>query len=359
MSTTVHRATVTFAIIAVVLLCTLYLYAQKVHAQEGGVIEQTQVLPQYDATSVAVESPISYTNLYPVEQLGASATVIGDFVVGPGKVEVTLKPGQSKIVELLVTNRTGSDRIFNLTTEDASGSRDPGTAVVLLGSDRGPYSLREYLSVPHNRFQIKNNERARVPVTISVPADAEPGGYYGSMLVDTIAVTGESDDSGETAPQSAIVARIGTLFFITVPGDVEREGALVDFGTIPKQSFFQGGPIQFGVLFENTGSIHLTPYAEVRIKNMFDEEVGYLTLDPWFVLPQALRLREFSWNRDMLFGRYTATVSLNRGYNDLIDEKSLTFWVLPWKPIVGAFGVLFIVFFTIRSFFKKFEFKRK
>jgi hypothetical protein len=359
MSTTVHPATGTFAIITVVFSCTLCLSVQSVHAQESEITDQLEVNLQLDTVGTEVETLVSYTGLYPVERLGESSTIIGDFVVGPGKVEVTLKPGQTKIVELLVTNRTGSDRIFNLTTEDASGSKDPNTAVVLLGSDRGPYSLREYLEVPHTRFQIKNNERARVPVTISVPADAEPGGYYGSMLVDTIAVTGESDDSGETAPQSAIVARIGTLFFITVPGDVEREGALVDFGTIPKQSFFQGGPIQFGVLFENTGSIHLTPYAEVRIKNMFDEEVGYLTLDPWFVLPQALRLREFSWNRDMLFGRYTATVSLNRGYNDLIDEMSLTFWVLPWKPVVGAFGLLFIVFFTIRAFFKKFEFRRK
>ena len=359
MSTTVHPATVTFAIIAIVFSYALCLSIPNVYAEESEVIEQSELNLQPDTVSTNIESPVSYTGLYTVEQLGESPTIIGDFVVGPGKVEVTLKPGQSKIVELLVTNRTGSDRIFNLTTEDASGSQDPSTAVVLLGSDRGPYSLREYLEVPHTRFQIKNNERARVPVTITIPGDAEPGGYYGSMLVDTIAVMGEDDDDGETAPQSAIVARIGTLFFITVPGDVEREGSLVDFGTIPKQSFFQSGPIQFGVLFENTGSIHLTPYAEVRIKNMFDEEVGYLTLDPWFVLPQALRLREFSWNRDMLFGQYTATVSLNRGYNDLIDEKSLTFWVLPWKPITGAFAGLFLIFFVVRSFFKKFEFKRK
>jgi GNAT superfamily N-acetyltransferase len=38
---------------------------------------------------------------------------------------------------------------------------------------------------------------------------------------------------------------------------------------------------------------------------------------------------------------------------------SFTFWVLPWKPVVGAFGVLFLVFFTIRAFFRTFEFKRK
>jgi hypothetical protein len=354
MSIAVRNVTVNLAICAIVLSCALCL-ATRVYAQE-----EEKIAPTVELNAIDTPQEISsYSGLYPVERLGESTTVIGDFVVGPGKVEVTLKPGQSKIVELLVTNRTGTDRIFNLTTEDASGSRDPNTAVVLLGSDRGPYSLKEYLSVPYTRFQIKNNERARIPVTISIPSDAEPGGYYGSMLVDTVTVPGESGDGEGEASQSAIVARIGTLFFITIPGAVEREGSLTDFGTISKRTFFQGGPIDFGILFENTGSIHLTPYAEVRIKNMFDEEVGYLTLDPWFVLPQSLRLREFSWDRDMLFGRYTATVSLNRGYDDHIDEMSSSFWVLPWKPVLGTFSLLFAFFFLIRLFFKKFEFKRK
>lgn len=360
MSTTVHRATVALAIIGMALIYPLYFSIQRVSAQIGEVTEQNQTLVQPDETVGGVqEVPVSYTNLYPVERLGESQTVVGDFVVGPGKVEVTLKPGQSKTVELLVTNRTGADRIFNLTTEDASGSQDPNTAVILLGSDHGPYSIKEYLTVPHSRFQIKNNERARIPVTISIPTDAEPGGYYGSMLVDTITVPGENEDEGGTIPQSAIVARIGTLFFVTVPGNVEHAGSLVEFGTISRQSFFQGAPINFGILFENTGSIHLTPYAEVRIKNMFDEDVGYVTLDPWFVLPQAVRLREFSWDRDMLFGRYVATVSLNRGYDDLIDEKSTIFWVLPWKPITAVFTGLFVIVFLLRAFFKRFEFKRK
>ena len=299
------------------------------------------------------------TGLYPSEGIPESGGTIGDFVVGPGKIDVALKPGQSKIIEVTVANRTGERRIFNLVPEDAQGSQDPETPVVLLGADRGPYSLKDYISVPYTRFELNNNERARIPVTISIPEDAQPGGLYGSLLVNTLAIKQVGADEEGATPQSAIMARIGTLFFITVPGEVQRSGVLKEFDTVPSQKFYQNGPINFGVLYENTGSIHLAPYAEVRIKNMFDEEVGYLTLDPWFVLPQSVRLREFSWDRDMLFGRYTAVVSLNRGYDDVIDEKSTTFWVLPWKPIAGAFGVLFVIFFLIRIFFKRFEFRRK
>jgi len=318
--------------------------------------EEENVVP---SPEVVVEDETKLEGLYAAEGVPGGESVIGDFVVGPGKVDVTLKPGQTKIIDVLVTNRTGVSRIFNVSTEDAEGSKDPNTPIVLLGSDRGPYSIKDYLSVPHNRFKLGHNERARIPVTISIPADAEPGGLYGSVLIDTITVDASGKDTDGMVPQSAVVARIGTLFFVTVPGEVEKNGALKEFSTIAEKKFYQGGPIAFGVLYENTGSIHLAPYGELRIKNMFDEEVGYLPLDPWFVLPQSLRLREVTWNRDALFGRYTATVSINRSYNDTIDELSFTFWVLPWKPVAGAFAGLFVIFFLIRAFFRRFEFKRK
>ena len=285
--------------------------------------------------------------------------VYGDFVVGPGKVELAIKPGESKTIMITVSNRTGVPKVFDLMAEDAKGSSNPNETLVLLGDDRGPYSLKDYVSVPASQFTLGHNQRARVPVTVTIPADAEPGGLYGSLLVST--VTKEATDGGidGTAPKSAVIARIGTLFFITIPGQVTKDGSLRDFGTAPLKKVYQEGPLNFGLLFENRSNVHLAPYGEIRIHNFFNEEVGYMELEPWFVLPQSLRLREVTWNRDVLFGRYTATAYINRSYDDVIDERSFVFWVLPWKPLLGIFGALFLLFFLIRTFFKRFEFKRK
>ena len=298
-------------------------------------------------------------SLYPHESVPGGEAPIGDFVVGPGKVDLSMQPGETKVIEMTVTNRTAERRRFNLSIEDAEGSTDVNTPIVLLGEDRGPYSIKDYIHIPHTSFELNPSERARIPVTIRIPADAEPGGRYGSVLVDTVAVNALISDTAGTAPQSAIVARIGTLFFLTIPGDVEREGALRDFTTVPPKRFYQGGPVTLGILFENTGSIHLAPYGEVRIRNISGKEVGNMELDPWFVLPESLRLREVTWERDLLMGRYTATVYINRSYDDVIDEMSYSFWVLPWKPLLGAFVALFIIFFLIRTFFRQFEFRRK
>jgi hypothetical protein len=259
----------------------------------------------------------------------------------------------------MVTNRTGETRIFNFEVEDATGSYDPRSPVVLLGDDRGPYTLKDYISYPYPNFELDHNERARIPVTITVPADAESGGRYGSLLVTTVTKEAEINQAEGASAASAIVSRVGTLFFVTIPGEIYTEGELQSFATVPDKQVFSEGPINFQILFENKGNIHLNPYGEIRITNFFDEEVGFVELDPWFALPQSLRSREVSWDRGLLIGRYTATAHINRGYDDLIDTQSITFWVLPWQIIVPIFAGLFIVFFLIRFFARNFEFKRR
>ena len=226
-----------------------------------------------------------------------------------------------------------------------------------MGDQRGPYTLKDYISFPESSFNLDLGDRARIPVTISIPADAEPGGYYGGVLVSTIKQEG-SDDENSSA-RSPIIARIGTLFFITVPGEVTKSGALTDVHVVGDSLWYESGPVTFNVSYENTGSVHLNPYGEIRIANLFGEEVGFVELEPWFVLPKSLRSRDISWNREMLFGRYTATVSINRGYDDIVDTATVTFYVLPWKIVLGTFVVIFLVLFTFRFLFRNFEFRRR
>ena len=350
MFTPVHRVPV---LVGAVLCALLFLGALPL-------VARSQEEPLTSADTAAPESPTntSLLNLYPTEGIPGGGSV-GDFVVGPGMADITIQPGETKTVTMTVTNRTGERRRFKLTVEDATGSQNPTESILLLGNDRGPYSMKDYVSVPYTEFELDDGQRARIPVTVSLPADAEPGGLYGSVLVQTLAVEALAGDTAGTVPQSAIIARVGTLFFITIPGAVEHDGALQDFSTVPKESLYADGPIKFGILFSNDGSTHLAPYGELVIRNMFGEEVGNLVLEPWFVMPQSLRLREVTWNRELLMGRYTATVRINRSYEDIVDEISYSFWVLPWKPILGGFAVIFLIIFIIRAFFKRFEFKRK
>ena len=301
---------------------------------------------------------------YPIEQIPGGNEVVGDFVVGPTKTDLTLTPGKEQVVELMVTNRMGDRRLFNLSTEDVKGSTDPATTVVLLGDDRGPYSLKDYLKFPEASFELGQGERARIPVTVKVPADAQPGGLYGTVIVTTTSLPAKDDPTIKQAGAKAgsvIVSRIGSLFFITVPGGVEKEGHVKSFSVLPqgKKVFTEEEPIHFQILFENTGSVHLNPYGVVTIRNMLGEEVGSVIADPWFAFPKSLRLRELVWNTKYLFGYYTAEARINRGYDNKEDLMKVSFFVLPWKPVLLVLVVLLVVFFGIRGVVGRFEFKRK
>ncbi len=311
-------------------------------------------LAQDAASTTATETISSNSNSYTVEKIEGDIDV-GDFVVGPGRTELSISPGETVTEYILVTNRISDSRVFTFEVDDISGSSDGSAAVKLADGERGPYSIRDYISFPQKSITLNLGERARVPVVISLPLDAEPGGLYGSVLV----TTDRSSTNEETGVRAPLIARIGSLFFVTVEGDAERGGQTLGISTLDSKWWYERGPVNLGIGFENTGSIHLNPYGELSIKNMFGEEVGFIQLEPWFVLPQSLRTREIAWDREFLFGRYTVTAKINRGYDDVVDEVSTTFWVLPWKIVLGVFLSIFVLVFGIRTFFRTFEFKRK
>jgi hypothetical protein len=313
-----------------------------------------QVATSSSTASSSVGTDTSGANWYRSERIEGNVDM-GDFAVGPGRAEITVSPGETIVQEIVVTNRISAGRTFKLEVEDITGSADGSSAVSLMGAERGPYSIRDYISFPTDNFTLDLGERARIPVTITIPADAEPGGFYGSVLVSTDR-TGETPEGG---PRSPVIARVGSLFFVTVRGDVELGGGTKEIRTVDGKVWYEEGPINLGIVYENTGSVHSNPYGEISIKNMFGEEVGFIEIEPWFVLPKSLRTRELAWDREFLLGRYTVTAKINRGYENTVDEVTTTFWVLPWKIVGGIFLGFFVLVFIIRAFFRTFEFKRK
>jgi len=296
---------------------------------------------------------------YKREKLPGNGEVYSDFVVGPGRFALELAPGESQTVEVIVSNRMGVPKRFSIETEDTAGTSDPSQSLVLLGEDTGPYTVKDYIQVPNREFDLDHSYRARIPVTVSLPQDASPGGHYGSMLISMVSDPNENNEEEEASTGSVIVSRIGILFFVSNPGDTTHSAELKDFSTIGGQTFFADGPIDFAITHENNADVHVTPYGEVRISNMLGDEVGFVKLDPWFVLPQSLRTREVSWERELLIGRYTAHLQVNRGYDDIIDDATVVFWVLPWKILLTVFSALFVFFLLIRFVSTRFEFKKK
>lgn len=303
----------------------------------------------------------SQTLAYNVESIDQTPNA-NDFVVGPGKTELRIDPGQTSLKNITITNRYGKEMRFNIEIEDFTSGKNPNEAMSLMGDEKGPYSLRDYIKPEVMSFVLQQGDRASIPVSISIPADATPGGLYGAVIVTT-----ETTDPLEKAQLEAeqaksgimIKSRIASLFFVRVNGPVTEDGILSEFKV--NKSVFTKGPINFSYSFKNNGSVYLNPYGIIEITNLYGTVVEQISVQPYFVMPNFDRLMSKTWDREFTMGRYKATLKLNRGYGDQVDTKTVTFWVLPWKIIAGILIGLFlllVIIGAVRKWFKmNFEYK--
>lgn len=298
-----------------------------------------------------------YASAYQVETL-KDVPVENDFVLGGGKVELFLNPGEKYIKEITVTNRLGKRMDFEINIEDFKGSRNIEQSVVLLGNEKGPYSLKDYLKPDITKFTLDHGQRMMIEVEVDIPPDAEPGGLYGSVLVSAHPpLSAESIEAEKAKGQISLITRLGSLFFVRIKGAAREDASLKEFKTI--NNFYEKTPIPFQIIFENNGSVHLTPSGKIEIKNLLGKKIDEVDVDLFFALPDSLKYREIKWDKGLLLGRYTAVLSLNRGYRNIIDQKTISFWVIPWKEIIIGIIILAIIVRFLWWFGSKFELKRK
>ncbi len=278
----------------------------------------------------------------------AGTPVHGDFVVSPAKIEFLLESGESAGKFIAITNRLGRDINFSIAVEDVRGSSDPVEPVVLLEGAAGPYSLKPFVILGADRFVLRHGDRMMLPVEIRMPGGAEPGGRYGAVVV-TAEVPVDRGGSMVT-----IKSRIAALVFVRVGGSAIRDGGrLLSFDTIPPgQRFFESAPGAFAVTFENAGTAHLNPYGLLSVTNTISGGVREIRIDPYYVMPDSVRLRELRLSETLPFGRYRAAILLNRGYGDIVDEAGFIFWVFPqalWVTILAA-GAAVLAVIAARRF---------
>ena len=299
----------------------------------------------------------SVAQAYSVEQL-SDTPVFKDFVVGPGKTEMRLDAGQSATKTLVVTNRYGTEMRFRFKVEDFTASDKSNEVIRLLGDEKGPYSLKDYIKPETDSIVLKHGERAKIQVTVSIPADATPGGLYGAVIVTTEPPEGVDTNDTQVGGSIVLESRIASLFFVRINGDVNEGGSLTSFQSDAK--FYKSGPVQMTYAYQNTGSIYESPYGVIEVTNLYGTKVDEISVSPYFVMPGSTRTESKTLSRDFMIGRYKATLKLNRGYGDTIDAKSVTFWVLPWKVITAFFGGLLLVILAvallIRWFKKNFKY---
>lgn len=265
------------------------------------------------------------------------------FRISPVREELTIQPGQSQSVDITVENVTKEKIVAHpvINNFEASDSEDGEPRLLLDGdtpSNGNDFStlVQEIPNVPLNPGQRKN-----VKVTLSVPANAPGGGYYGAVRFSP----SDIDDQ----LQVSLTASVGVIFLVKVPGNIteklELQSLAAGLGTRSGWLFFNS-PDKTVVRLKNTGTIHLQPFGKIQIKDWRGHVIStqeFNNNDPrGNVLPNSIRRFETPIGAKAGFGRYTIEANLGYGteQSELISATA-TFWVIPlWFLIV--LGVLIV-----------------
>jgi hypothetical protein len=279
--------------------------------------------------------------------LAASNSSGNGFRISPPRYELTIKPGQTETVSLFVENLANSRVTAHPVVNDFTASPDEnGEPQLILDPNKSaPTNSFKPLVEPIPDTSIAALERKEVKVTLHVPANATPGGYYGAIRFTPV-----YSNSGPA--NVSLTASVGTLFLITVPGNLTEKLTVASFDATKNgkaATFFNSGPITLVTRLNNQGNIHVQPFGKIVIKNTFGKIVYETELndsDPrGNVLPGSIRKFENPISLKHMFGKYTAVGNFAYGSNGKIISVQKTFYVIPYVLIIIILLILaFLIF---------------
>ena len=278
--------------------------------------------------------------------VGAQQGSFNGYLVSPVRSELTIEQGKSEIVRLTVENATNSPTVAKPIVNDFEPSKDEsGQPKILLDNNvlAGGNSFKSLVGSLQS-IPLGPKEKKEVAVTISVPGNANVGGYYG-------AVRFVSEQQG-TDKNVALSASVGTIFLIRVPGNLTEKLDLVEFTAAKNNSngrfFINSGSMTVVTRLKNSGNIHVKPYGRVNVTDRSGklvESYEFNSNDPRAnVLPNSTRKFEDKLKNQNWLGKYTVSANFGYGSGGSLITASTTFWVVPtWVFILMGLILLALI----------------
>lgn len=279
--------------------------------------------------------------------------------ISPVKVEVTGEPGQTLRGELELLNEQPEQKVFFSSFENFEPSGDTGSPKFVGGGT----GLASWLATEPSVTAV-TGETVKVPYTITIPADAEAGGYFAAIF------WGEQDPSVSEAGEVAIGGKLGVLILLRVAGDIVEEAGISDFMAVDGSHFHTGTPITFTYRFSNSGGDRVVPLGDITISNLFGGETAVISANTTegSVLPSSARRFQSSWGdttatstpsffdqvksqfADFHFGLYTANLSVVYGATNQTATSELWLFILPWQLLSVVLLGLLVTLFLLKQY---------
>lgn len=205
---------------------------------------------------------------------------------------------------------------------------------------------------PVTTIRLGPLQKKELMLSIPVLKEEAAKDHYFSLVFLPITEQNPAEISQTTF--STIQAGIALPVLLSIGTDKEKTGVLQGFST---SLFFQEGPVPFEVEVANTGSHFRTVEGVILITNMFGQTVGKIDIPKTNVLAENNRFLKFNdylaaeidspkviWDEKVLFGLYTAKLSIAFQPEQTLYTQSTSFVAF---PLIGLAGLLFLLLLLV------------
>ncbi len=278
--------------------------------------------------------------------------------IGPPVLNLSADPGQVINASINIRDVSTVDLVVTNQINDFEANGEDGAPRVILDeTEESAFSIRSWIQ-PLDQITLKSKQVKSIPLTIFVPEDAAPGGYYGIVRFTGTPVGVEGNGV-------SLNASLGTLIFLRVNGQAKEEISIEEFyanSAGNKYPLYEFKPITLSVRLKNTGNIYEQPTGLITVKDMFGKAVVNLPInaEERIILPDSTRkfdqvIDDTAVGSGLLFGYYTAEVTVKYGSNGQEVKSQTGFWVIPWKLILLGVALLVLAFFVLRIMIRRYN----
>jgi hypothetical protein len=261
--------------------------------------------------------------------------------IAPAKVEFNVNPGEEIKFSIYTRNDGEADTyLYSVVkgfTEDEVGTK--------IWVEDAPEI--EWVKIPE-KVSAPPGEMIEVPVTISVPQDAPPGGHF-------LAVGFGTAPAKQKGSGVAIGVNVLSLVYINVSGNRIDKISVSEFNA---KKFYFSFPVKFAYKIKNEGNTYVRPTGDIEISNIFGRLVANLKVNEreLQILPGKEKVLENEWNTNFAFGPYKAKFNIFYGLN---QSKNLVFnywfFVFPIKAVILALVLIIFIFFILPRLVRKYN----
>jgi hypothetical protein len=300
-----------------------------------------------------------------------------NLTVSPVTLNLVTDPGKPVTSSIKVFNNNTEKEYLEIKLAKFSADRTGSKPKI---SDFEPSDqYQNWFTFEKDKFEVNPGEWETIDLEFAPPQDSALTYYYAIII--------KRQETDQEENSTTIVTGAPAILVLTTiysPNAIQ-ELQLVEFRT--KEKFYEYLPAEFQIDIKNTGNIHLSPIGNIFIDKGEKKDIALLSINKenGLVLPNSERTYTSNWTQgypayepvlengtekkddkgntvyklnwdlskinQFRFGKYTANMLLvyDNGERDIPIESALTFWVFPWKIILGGIIVSSLLIIGIIS----------